>query len=264
MSIIGTVESLWRYPVKSMRGEEMEEMFVGYAGVYGDRLFAFRSPVAPAGFPYFTGRDQRQMIRYRPHFRDPEKAARPINLLEAEQNGAAPLSASPEELMIDVETPDGKVFAIDDPALMEDLRTGLDGKHQLTLLRSDRALVDCGPVSLFSIQTVAALAGESGVAVDKRQFRANLFLDLPEIAPFSEDGWVGRSLRIGPKVVVAPIKRDGRCMMITLHPDTAEKSPALLKIVARSHDGKAGLYSAVLVEGLVRKGDPIQLLDETL
>jgi uncharacterized protein YcbX len=43
MPIIGTVESLWRYPVKSMRGEEVNELFAGYAGAYGDRLFAFES-----------------------------------------------------------------------------------------------------------------------------------------------------------------------------------------------------------------------------
>jgi uncharacterized protein len=43
VSVIGTVESLWRYPVKSMRGEELDELFAGYAGVYGDRLFAFES-----------------------------------------------------------------------------------------------------------------------------------------------------------------------------------------------------------------------------
>ena len=43
MSIIGTVESLWRYPVKSMRGEELGELFASYGGVYGDRLFAFEA-----------------------------------------------------------------------------------------------------------------------------------------------------------------------------------------------------------------------------
>jgi uncharacterized protein YcbX len=47
MSLIGTVDSVWRYPVKSMRGEELEEMFAGYAGVYGDRLFAFVSDRSP-------------------------------------------------------------------------------------------------------------------------------------------------------------------------------------------------------------------------
>src|SRR5258708_14683971 len=54
MSAVGTVESVWRYPVKSMRGEELEEALVGFSGVYGDRLFAFRSTAAPKVFPYLT------------------------------------------------------------------------------------------------------------------------------------------------------------------------------------------------------------------
>src|SRR5438552_10027209 len=114
MSIIGTVESLWRYPVKSMRGQELDEMFAGYAGVYGDRLFAFESAASPKGFPFLTGREQRQMVRYRPRFRDPEKAARPVNLGEAEKlsPNLNPISADASELMIDVETPDGKNFPI--------------------------------------------------------------------------------------------------------------------------------------------------------
>src|SRR5947208_10567988 len=75
MSTIGIVESLWRYPVKSMCGEQLDELFASYAGVYGDRLFAFESSAGRKGFPFFTGREQRQMIRYRPHFRNPNKAA---------------------------------------------------------------------------------------------------------------------------------------------------------------------------------------------
>ena len=51
--IIGTIDSLWRYPVKSMRGEELEELFAGYAGLYGDRLFAFEISASPHGFPLF-------------------------------------------------------------------------------------------------------------------------------------------------------------------------------------------------------------------
>jgi uncharacterized protein YcbX len=261
VSVIGTVDSLWRYPVKSMRGEELDEIFVGYGGVYGDRLFAFKTSAAPKGFPYFTGREQRQMIRYRARFRQPDKAARPINLLEAESKNAAPLSATPEELMIDVETPDRAVFAIDDPALADKLRAGLDGQHELTLLRSDRALVDCGPLSLFSIQTVRKLGEETGTGVDKRCFRANVYLDLASSDAFAEDAFVGRQVRLGSKAVVAVVKRDSRCMMIVLDPDTAEKTPAILKSVAQAHGGTAGVYAAVLSEGIVRKGDPVELLD---
>src|SRR5467141_698098 len=128
MSVIGKVDSLWRYPVKSMHGEEMDELFAGYAGFYADRLFAFESSASSRGFPFFTGRDQRQMIRYRARFRNPKKAARPVNFDEAEKlsPNLNPISADASELMIDVETPDGKTFAIDDPALIETLRAGLE------------------------------------------------------------------------------------------------------------------------------------------
>src|SRR5207248_9226129 len=105
MSIIGTVESLWRYPVKSMRGEELDEAFAGYSGIYGDRLFAFRSSANHEGFPYFTAREQRRLLQYRPRFRYPEKAARPINLLEVEIRNANPLLANLALLIFDVDTP---------------------------------------------------------------------------------------------------------------------------------------------------------------
>lgn len=263
MSVIGKVDSLWRYPVKSMRGEEMEEMFAGYPGVYGDRLFAFESSASPKGFPFFTGRDQRQMIRYRARFRNPEKAARPVNWSEAQKlsPNLNPISADASELMVDVETPDGKTFAIDDPALIDDLRLHIAGNHELTLLRSEKAITDCRPLSIFAVQTAKRLGEETGVAVDKRRFRANVYVDLPSSDGFAEDEFVGRSLRIGAKVTVAVLQRDGRCMMVTLDPDTAEKTPAILKTIAQAHEGRAGVYGAVLVEGMIRKGDPVELLE---
>jgi uncharacterized protein YcbX len=263
MPIVGKVESLWRYPVKGMRGEEMDEMFAGYAGVYGDRLFAFTSSANHAGFPFFTGRDQRHMIRYRPRFRNPGKAAHPVNVSEAGTlgSGVNPISADASELMIDVETPDGKHFAIDDPALIDHLRASIDGKHQLSLLRSDKAMTDCRPLSIFSVQTAGKLATEAGVAVDQRRFRANVYVDLASSEGFAEDEFVGRSLRLGSKATVAILQRDGRCMMITLDPDTAEKTPAILKAVAQIHEGMAGVYGAVLVEGMIRKGDAVELLE---
>jgi len=261
MNVIGTVESLWRYPVKSMRGEELEEMFAGYAGVYGDRVFAFTSSLSPKGFPFFTGRDQRQMIRYHARFRNPEKAARPINLAEAESSGANPVSANASELMIEVETPDGKTIAIDDPALIDNLRANIDGKHELKLLRSDKAMTDCRPLSIFALQSAKKLGEETGVKVDKRRFRANVYLDLTSSDGFVENQFVGKTLRIGSKVVVSVLERDPRCMMITLDPDTAEKTPAILKQVAQAHEGMAGVYGAVLMEGMIRKGDSVELID---
>ena len=238
-------------------------MFAGYAGAYGDRLFAFVSSASAKGFPFFTGRDQRQMIRYRTRFRNPEKAARPVNLSEAEKlpPGANPISANATELMVDIETPDGKTFAIDDPALIDNLRLNIDGNHELTLLGSDKAITDCRPLSIFAVQSAKKLGEETGVTVDKRRFRANVYLDLNSSDGFAEDQFVGKTLRIGPKVTVSILERDPRCMMITLDPDTAEKSPAILKAVAQAHEGMAGVYGAVLAEGMVCKGDSVELLD---
>ena len=261
-SVIGKVESLWRYPVKSMRGEELEEAFVGFSGVYGDRLFAFRSSARPKGFTYLTGREQADMLLYRPRFRHPDRAAKPSNLAEAEKitPGLTPLFANPADLIVDVETPSGQVMGVDDPALMHMLGEKIGDSHSLTLLRSDRAMTDCRPVSLFAAQTARQLGDEIGIDVDKRRFRANIYLDLDSGSGFGEDIFVGRTLRIGMKAVISILERDPRCKMISIDPDTAEPNREILRNVVRAHCGKAGVYGAVLVEGIVRQGDSIEML----
>ena len=133
MIVVGKVESLWRYPVKSMRGEELNEAFAGYPGVYGDRVFAFKSSASPTGFPYFTAREQRRLLQYRPLFRFSDKAARPVNFTEADKMGAGPLSADISELLVDIETPAGQTLAIDDPVLIEMLRSETD-ENELSIL----------------------------------------------------------------------------------------------------------------------------------
>jgi uncharacterized protein YcbX len=174
MRVVGKIESLWRYPVKSMRGEEIQEAFVGFPGVYGDRLYAFRSSAAQKGFPWLTAREQEALLLYRPRYRHPERATRPANLAEAEAigSGLTPVYADLSELMLDVETPSGERLAIDDPRLMSMLREGVHGTPELTLLRSNRSMTDCRPVSIISIQTVRQLSEELGVDLDKRRFRA--------------------------------------------------------------------------------------------
>ena len=262
MTIVGQVESLWRYPVKSMRGESLPEIFAAFSGFYGDRLFAFRSSAAPAGFPYLTGRECEKMLLYRPRFRDPQKAAGPSNQAEAEaiSPGINPLPADAAERAVEVETPTGEVLAIDDAELARQLRAVAGQEHSLTLLRSERGMTDCRPISLFSMQTAKQLGDEVGAVLDKRRFRANVYLDLADPKGFSEKSLVGRSVRIGSKVVVCVLERDPRCKMITLDPDTALPSPEVLRNVAQNHDGMAGVYGAILVEGTLRVGDPVELM----
>lgn len=262
MTTVATVESLWRYPVKSMAGEELSEAFIGFPGLYGDRCYAFRDASARKGFPYLNANAQPRMLLYRPRFRHPERTAAPPNLAEAMAiaPGVTPANAEPGDLDLDVVTPGGEVVAADDPRLLEMLGEGLRGEHRLALVRSDRALTDCRPVSLFSLQTVRQIEGEVGVAVDKRRFRANIYLDLAG-GGFGEDCLVGRKLRIGSRAVVAVLERDPRCKLISLDPDTGRHDPEVLRRVAQAHEAKAGVYCAVLVEGLVATGDPVEPFD---
>jgi uncharacterized protein YcbX len=264
MRVVGKIESLWRYPVKSMRGEELQEAFVGFPGIYGDRLYAFRSSAAPKGFPYLTGREQEAMLLYRPRYRHPELTTKPGNLAEAEAlgTGLTPVYADPSDLLVDVETPAGEQLAVDDPRLMSMLREGIADRHELTLLRSARSMTDCRPVSIFSIQTVRQLSQELAIDLDKRRFRANLYVDLESGNAFGEDEFVGRTLRIGARTAIAVLQRDSRCKMITLDPDTAQPNPEVLKRVARDHESKVGIYGAVLVEGTIRPGDEVILLEK--
>jgi MOSC domain-containing protein len=263
MKMLGRVESLWRYPVKSMRGEELGEAFAGFAGVYGDRAYAFRSSSAPRGFPFFTGREQDQMLRHRARYRHAERMTLPPNLAEAEAlaPGLTAVHADAADRMVDVETPSGAVLAVDDPQLLDRLSEGKREGLTLSLLRSDRAFSDCRPVSLISVQTTRQLSEEVGAPLDKRRFRANVYVDLAEGAGFGEDGWVGRRARIGAKAEILILERDPRCKMITLDPDTAQANPEVMRCVAKDHGGTAGVYAAVLVEGLIRSGDAISLLD---
>jgi uncharacterized protein YcbX len=246
-----------------MRGEAMDEAFMGFSGFYGDRCFAFKNSAARKGFPYLSATAQQQMLRYRPQFRYAERAMKPPNLAEAMSisPGVNPANAEPQDMMLDVVTPSGAVVAVDDPALIEMLGEGLRGENHLTLVRSDRALTDCRPVSLISLQTIRQVEAELGMPVDKRRFRANVYLDLASDDGFAEDELVGRRLRIGASAVIMVLERDPRCKMISLDPDTGEHNPEVLRKVARTHDNFAGVYCAVLVEGILTKSDSIELLD---
>jgi hypothetical protein len=189
-------------------------------------------------------------------------AAKPPNHVEAEKlgPGLTPVYADAAALMVDVATPSGQVLAVDDPALCTALTSNVAGA-KLSLLRSDRAMTDCRPVSMISVQTIKQIGDEVALTLDKRRFRANVYAELESPAGFAEDAFVGRQLRIGARVVVTVLERDARCKMVGIDPDTGLENQAIPRKVARAHAGNAGVYCAVITEGMVRSSDSIVLMD---
>jgi uncharacterized protein YcbX len=262
MSTIGVIESIWRYPVKSMRGEQLDRVFVAFAGVMGDRVYGIIRENGNPGFPWHTSREQETLLQYQPRFKNYSATLKPGEL-EAAQNlgpGVNPLYPDFDQFSVEVVTPDGAVHDISSAEFLEHLKT-LTGNDTLRLHFTQRSQYDCRPLSLFSLQTRDLLTKELGMEIDKRRFRANFYVKWNDDAPpVYEKELVGSRLKIGEMLEMTVLERDPRCKVITLDPDTSEADPRIIKHVAQAHEGYAGVYGAVLVEGVVQAGDRVERL----
>lgn len=241
---IGAIHSICRYPVKSMAGEELDEARVTFSGLAGDRVYAFVETDNRTSFPWMTARHGHDWIRFLPRFLDP----RPCT----EQN------PSPDQYAAEVVSPEGDRFRAD----AREFTQYLEERFGRSLRRhsSESSITDAHPVSIFGLSTIRALSEETGKDLDPRRFRANFYAQWNDDRAFFEDTLIGRQLRIGDAASVMALKKDARCVMITLDPDDGSPFPALLECVARNHGGCAGIYATVLAEGIVRRNDPIWLI----
>ena len=259
MKRIGKLESVWRYPVKSMRGEPVDDVFVAYTGVMGDRLYAISSSQAPPEFPWHTNREQEEFILYGARYKNPSVTLRPQAMDAAFKEALNPPYPLADAFALEVTTPTGETLDVDDPEFLSALRDKSEG--ELKLHFTQKNAVDCRPLSLFSQQTLLQLEQETGLDLDKRRFRANFYVDWDSTAGFYENELVNRRLMIGERLEIMIRELDPRCKSITIDPDTAETQPRILKHIARKHNGFAGVYAAVLTEGMAAPGDEICLLD---
>jgi uncharacterized protein len=233
--MVGRVAGLWRYPVKSMAAEALPEVAVGWHGLAGDRRWAFvRNGMTQSGFPWFTLRQRADLSHYRPSFADP---------------------ARPDKSRTNVRTPSGAVLDVADPGLAEELCP--DG---VRVIRQDRGNFDTFPLSVITTRSIERLGELVGAGLDVRRFRPNILVETADGAPFAEDVWVGAVLRIGD-LRMRIDKRDSRCVVITIDPDTAERNPAILRTVAREREGCLGVYGTTVEPGRVAVHDPV-LIEE--
>jgi uncharacterized protein YcbX len=232
---VATIRTIARYPVKSMRGEELASTELSLQALPGDRRYAFVQAKVRGLFPWLTAREFPRMLLYRPAYEDP---------------------ASQRSLVF-VTTPSGATLPIDSEELRRELEEGAG--RQVYLMADHRGSFDVAPVSLIALATIARIAADSETPFDPARFRANFYLETPEGAAFAEDRWVGRVLRLGDTARLAVTEADQRCLVITLDPQTGASDPKVLRAVARAHANRAGVYGAVLTSGTVRSGDPVYL-----
>jgi uncharacterized protein YcbX len=232
MSEVGRVAALWRYPVKSMAAEALEEVDVSWHGFAGDRRWAFvQDGLERSDFPWLTIRERSEMWHYRPFLAEPER---------------------PDKSRTFVRTPAGEEFDVVDPALAAQLGEGV------RLIKQNRGVFDIAPLSLISVQTVAGIADLAGAQLSANRFRPNLLIEAGDDEGFPEDGWVGSVLRIGGFSMRVD-QRDERCVMINVDPVTTERDPSILTAAARERDACLGVYGTTVEPGRVAVGDPVVL-----
>jgi uncharacterized protein YcbX len=236
----GVLRRLRRYPVKGMAGEDLSEAYVSFAGILGDRVYAFTSPDAPADFPWMTARIWRGMLLLKPRFLDAPPAQERVD---------------PSRYRAEVLTPEGERFGVDEPRFLEYLQKKFG--RELTFHFSERSMQDTRPVSIFGVKTIESLSKETGMELDVRRFRSNLLVDWLDERPFFEETLLNRRVRIGNSLELMMVKKDQRCVVITLNPDTGEPSPQVFEAVTKNHGSCAGMYAAVLREGVIRPGDAV-------
>jgi uncharacterized protein YcbX len=238
---IGQISKLTRYPVKSMAGIEMEHAGLGWHGLVGDRRFGVRQVKNASGFPWLSASRMPELLMYLPCDFDTD---------------------SVELLPTRVQSPSGDVLEIKGDKLSAEIREyiGCD----VDVMAMKHGIFDDAPVSVIAARTVSTVCDEAGVAVDSRRFRANIVLDCNEAVPFAEDDWVGRVIMFGVGASAPAIhvtKRDVRCKMISLDPDTAQHDPSVLKTAVSLNENNAGVYGVVICTGTISIGDPVFVLD---
>ena len=225
MTSVGVVTALWRYPVKSMAGEALEEADVSWHGLAGDRRWAFvREGVERSGFPWLTIRERSDMLRYVPSLEDPGR---------------------PDASRIVVRTPSGDELDVIDPALAAELG------HGARVIKQNRGVFDTMPLSLLSVQSVERLRP----GLDPRRFRPNILVE-----GAGEDEWVGRTLQIGGMRMRVD-QHDERCVVVNVDPETTERDPSILRKIAQERDSRFGVYGSVVAPGRIAVGDPVVVDD---
>ena len=236
---IGRISAIFRYPVKSMAGELLDVARLSWHGLDGDRRLAFRRLTDKSGFPWLTASKFPKLLLYKPFGLD---------------------SHTSELLPTHVCAPEGKKYELRSDELREELssRYGSD----VELMNLNHGIFDEACISVISLGTVHCVKRELGRDVDLRRFRPNVVIETHGAEPFEEDRWVGRTLMFGEGNSGAAVRvtmTDERCVMVNLHPDTAERDSEVMKTIVRMNKNHAGVYGTVVTAGELRVGQVVTL-----
>jgi len=290
---VGSVVGLWRFPVKSMRGERLEQAELTERGLVGDRVYALIDAdtgkvVSAKSVKLFP-----DILDCRAEFVEPplpDRELPPVRISLPDDTSVTSGSgevdrvlsayfrrevtlarAAPDDFTIDMYHPDVEGA---DPAGHQDtfveqkLGSAFFAEAGVPSPVPAGSLFDLFPVSVITTSTLERLGEiQPESRFHERRFRMNVTVGT-ERAGFLENDWVGRDLAIGDAVRLGVALPDPRCVMTTLAQDDLPKDTDVLRTLARHNKIQvgtagefpcAGVYAVVETPGTMRVADPVAI-----
>jgi uncharacterized protein YcbX len=272
-SEIGCIESLWRYPVRSMRGEELASVEIATRGVVGDRCYCVvdLGETAEASASFVPTRWAGLLHGVAAFEKSPRADAPPPPVTIGFEDGSKRSSEDPD-------IADWLTGQLGHPvALWRDADAGgaalAGGRAEATgaATGSEGAPAEAAdaPVRLYDrspihLVTTASLKRASALHPEGRfdavRFRPNIVLDTGSVEDFLEEKWIGATLALGPELRIELSEPCERCALPTLPQGALERDPKIGKTVAAHNANHMGAYARVVQPGTLRRGDRAELL----
>jgi uncharacterized protein len=279
----GSVASLWRYPVKSMLGEELDAAELGERGVLGDRAYALLDRIDGKVASAKNPRKWPRMFEFHAEF-------------------AAPVHRGTEAPPVRITLPDGTLLISDQADVDEVLSRALQREVTLQAAEQDRRGVvestvpnpwlaqaeeywpdmegldhrdtvtefdlpegtffDSAVVHILTTATLDHLRSVyPGGRFESRRFRPNIVVATsPGEFGFVENGWIDHVLAIGDTVRLRVSGPCPRCVMTTLAQGDLPKDPGILRAAAQHNAANVGVYASVEHGGAIGRGDLVRAL----
>ena len=263
---VGSVVSLWQYPVKSMMGEELNATEVTERGLLGDRAYAI---VDSSDGKVATAKNPRKWPRlfdFRATFIEPARAAAKVRIALPDGTTVTSDQGDLNQILSkalnrEVTLRAAQREATNAEEYWPDME-GLDHRDTVTdFTLPEGTFFDCAMVHLLTTATLDRLRElYSQGRFEVRRFRPNIMVQLVSgEKSFAENAWVGHTVAIGDEVRLSITSPCGRCVMTTLAQGDLSRDPGILRTAAQHNQVNVGVYAAVARGGTIRRGDSVRI-----
>ena len=268
----GSVGGLWRYPVKSMLGEELNDAEITERGLLGDRQFAVVDPVTGKVAGAKNPRKWGNFFDFRAAYVEPPQPGSDLPAVRLTLPDGTAVTSSQPDLPQILSGALGREVAFAEArqagepgATAEEYWPDMDGlDFRDTVTDFDLPPGTFFDLALVHLLTTATLDRLRALYPQGRfeasRFRPNIVVSTgPQDQGFVEDDWIGHTVAIGDQVRLKVTGACGRCVMTTLPQGDLPKDSGILRTAAQHHQVNVGVYADVITGGPIRCGDPVRL-----